>query len=361
MAAIRVDRLQSGKRRHRVRVRMAGRYWSGSFPTRKEAQRQAAAMERQFCLHRLTPLGQSEILTLGELVEKYRRQVLPYKKWRTQQQQGQQLDWWLWFLGTEAPLANLTPDVLSLAKEELAPRSAKTINRYLAVLSHVFSRAVKEWRCMELNPLSAVSRLPEGEGRTRWLNVEERRRLLLACRQSNNPVLATIVVCGLSTGARRSELQRMEWTRLDLWRTATVDGQTVEIGRYFLESEESKTDTARVLIFFGEALRLLRVLQRRRRPGVRWVFPSPRDACRPHDFRYSWEQALERAQIENFCFHDLRHSAASYLGQQGASLPQIGTILGHKNVATTKKYTHFTSAGTEPLLAGMSQSIFGRV
>lgn len=356
MAAIRRDVLKSGKVRYRVRVRVAGRYRSSSRPNKAEARRWADQTEREFCLNRLSPLGQSEIVTVGELLTKYERQQLRYKKPHTQAQQLQQLQWWRKYLGPDRPLVQVTAPMISAAKEELEPRSPKTINRYLAALSHVFTKAVKEWRCCELNPALAVERLPEGQGRTRWLRSDERKRLLAACEASSNKALLAVVVVALSTGARKEEIRRMRWDRLDLWRTMTVDGRPVQIGRYFLE--ETKTDEARALIFYGEALALLRGLHRQRLPGAVWCFPSEREPYKPVDFRYAWEQALEAADIADFCFHDLRHSAASYLGEQGASLAQIGAILGHKNPATTKKYTHFTNSGMEHLVARMNGAIF---
>jgi len=356
MAAIRRDVLKSGKVRYRVRVRVNGGYRSATLPTVAEARRFAARAERELTLNRLTPLGQSEIVTFGDLVTKYRRQVMRFKKWHTQQQQDQQLDWWLAYFGTDAPLVKITAPLISDAKEDLLPRSAATINRYLAVLSHLFTKAVKEWRCVESNPVLAVERLPEGKPRTRWLRVDERRRLMYACATSSCRLLYTIVAVALSTGARKNEIRTMRWEMMDLFRTMKVGGRPVEVGRYYLD--ETKTDEDRALILFGEALDLLRALYRDRRPGSRYCFPSSRDHHQPIDFRYPWERACEKAELENFCFHDLRHSAASYLGEQGASLAQIGAILGHKNQATTKRYTHFTSSGTEHLVARMNGAIF---
>lgn len=360
MATMKRVVLQDGKVRYRVRVRVNGGYRSATRPNRAEARRWADRTERELRLNVLTPLGQSEVVTFGELVERYRRQVLRHKRLNSQRQQGQQLGWWLGFLGKDTPLVRITPPVISRAKDALAALSPKTFNRYLSALSHVFTRALKEWRCVEVNPCAAVGWLPEGEGRTRFLRPDERQRLLFACSTAPCRSLYTIVVVALSTGGRHEEVRRLRWDRVDLWRTLTMDGRTVEVGRALLEADQTKTGEARALILYGEALQLMRKLHRERQPGVPWCFPSPHEArFRPVDFRYSWERALDKARVENFCFHDLRHSAASYLGEQGASLAQIGAILGHKSTATTKKYTHFTSNGTEHLVARLGAGMFG--
>lgn len=358
MASTKRAVLKSGAVRYRVRVRTNGRYRHGTFPTKVEASRWASAAERECTLSRRSPLGQSEVLTVADLIERYRRQVLRHKKWHTQRQQEQQLRWWEKYLGAETRLAQVTPERISDAKDELADCAPSTVNRYLAVLSHVMVQAVQEWRCIDANPVAKVKRLRESKGRTRWLRPEERRRLLCACSTSPNRMLYTLVVLALSTGGRKEEIRAMRWDQVDLWRSVTIDGRTTEIGRVFLE--ETKTDESRAIILYGEALQLMRRRHRERQPGAAWCFPSPQDAQRPVDFRTAWERALEKADIENFCFHDLRHSAASYLGEQGASLAQIGAILGHKSAATTKKYTHFTSSGTEHLVARMNGALFGR-
>lgn len=357
MAAMSRVKIKDGSTRYRVRVRRLGRSAHRTFRRKAEAQRWASSKEVEFDLDRATPLGRSEVITFGQVLEKYERQVLPYKKPRTQSQQYQQLVWWRNYFGTDTALVCCTAPMIADAMERMNHLSAKTINRYMSALSHLFSRCVKVWRCLDKNPAHDVERLPEGKGRTRFLRKAEREKLLAVCESSSNPLLYPIVVCALSSGARKGEIARMRWDKMDLWQTMLVEGRRVEIGRFLVE--ETKTGEPRYLVFFGEALKLLRQLQRQRCAGQIWCWPSPRESYRPLDFRYPWERALERTGIDNFCFHDLRHTTASYLGDQGATLPQIGELLGHKSVATTAKYTHFTQSSVAPLVARMDNNIFG--
>ena len=74
------------------------------------------------------------------------------------------------------------------------------------------------------------------------------------------------------------------------------------------------------------------------------VFPAPHSQSKPIDIRSAWETALRKAGIANFRFHDLRHTAASYLAMNQASLLEIGTLLGHKTVQMTKRYAHLSNA-----------------
>lgn len=68
---------------------------------------------------------------------------------------------------------------------------------------------------------------------------------------------------------------------------------------------------------------------------------------------------LKRADIKDFRFHDLRHSAASYLAMNGASLAEIAEILGHKTLSMVKRYSHLSEAHTSEVVARMNQKIFG--
>ena len=77
------------------------------------------------------------------------------------------------------------------------------------------------------------------------------------------------------------------------------------------------------------------------------------------DLRAPWEAALKKAGIEDFRFHDLRHSAATYLAMNGASLAEIAEVLGHKTLQMVKRYTHLSEAHTAGVVARMNERIFG--
>ena len=71
--------------------------------------------------------------------------------------------------------------------------------------------------------------------------------------------------------------------------------------------------------------------------------------------RKPWEEALSAAEIEDFRFHDLRHSAASYLAMSGATLAEIAEVLGHKTLAMVKRYSHLTEQHTSKVVARMNE------
>ena len=108
----------------------------------------------------------------------------------------------------------------------------------------------------------------------------------------------------------------------------------------------------------GHACDLLKALKRVRQPDTSYVFPS-QDGARHAQVRMSWYAALERAQVEDFRFHDLRHCAASYLAMGGASLLDISTILGHKTLAMVQRYSHLSDEHTRVVVEKMNRQILG--
>jgi integrase len=216
--------------------------------------------------------------------------------------------------------------------ETLAPqeytRSGSTVNRFIATLSHALSFAVKERRFFGRNPVSDIGRKKEPRGRTRFLSDHERARLLDACAKSDWSALRSFVLLAITTGARRGELIALRWTDVDL-----------KTGRALVR--ETKNGVQRTLPLAGKALEALRELKLQRSARSEYVFAHPSGAAGPyHHFDSHWYEALETGAISNFHFHDLRHTTASMLAAQGASLLEIADVLGHKTLAMVKRYSH---------------------
>jgi integrase len=277
--------------------------------------------------------------------------VIPQKgSWA--RDQAKQLAWWRAELGTRT-LADVTPAVIAEARDKLArgvtvrgaPRSPSTAVRYLAALSHAFAVAVKEWGWLEDSPLRKVAKPKEPRGRVRYLGDEERARLLEECRKSDSPDLYCAVVLALSTGGRRMEILSLRWGQADFARRA-------------ITLLETKNGEIRSLPLVGHAFDLMAERAKVRRIDTDLVFPG-RKKNRAVDLRTPFETALKRAGIEDFRWHDLRHSAASYLAMNGATLAEIAEVLGHKTLAMVKRYAHLSQAHTTRVVEAMNTRIFG--
>lgn len=77
--------------------------------------------------------------------------------------------------------------------------------------------------------------------------------------------------------------------------------------------------------------------------GDALVFPSEKLPRRPFHFQKQWLKALKDVGLNDFRFHDLRHSCASYLAMSGCSLIEVAEVLGHKSILTTKRYAHLST------------------
>ena len=224
------------------------------------------------------------------------------------------------------------------------PRTPATVTRYLATLSSLFSLAVKEWNLIGRNPVRDITKPREARGRMRFLSDDERSALLDACEASHWAPLRTLVLLAIATGARRGELVSLKWTDVDL-----------KAGRALVR--ESKNDEPRVLPLVGKALEALRLLKLNDSAKSVFLFPNPNglDAEGFYAFDSYWYKAVEKAGLDDFKFHDLRHTTASYLAQQGASLLEIAEVLGHKTLAMVKRYSHLTTSHKTTVVERMTK------
>jgi integrase len=211
-------------------------------------------------------------------------------------------------------------------------------------LSGVYTTAINEWGWLEINPVKKVAKPAEPQGRVRFLSDDERARLLEACKLCPNPILYTVVVVALSTGARKSEILTLKWRQVDFERNV-------------IRLENTKNKERRALPLVGKAHELVFALKTENTHDTDYVFPRP-DGRKPVEIKRSWHWAIRKAEIKDFRFHDLRHSAASYLAMNGATLAEIAEVLGHKTLQMVKRYAHMSEQHTIAVVERMNKKIF---
>lgn len=348
---------KDGKTSYRVKIRLKGfPSQSATFERVTDAKKWAQQTESAIREGRHFRTTEAKRHTLAELIDRYIDNVLPIKP-KAIRKQTALLQRWRSEIGNHA-LADVTPSLIAQHRDKLAsgitshgkPRSPATVNRYMAALSVAFTTAMKEWGWMDDNPMRKVTKPKESRGRVRFLSDDERIRLLKACKESNNPYLYPVVVLALSTGMRQGEIMGLTWDTVDL-----------NQGRAILH--ETKNDERRAVAITGHALELLRDLNKVRRIDCNLLFPAkkstPQKLHKPMDLRAPWETAAKNAELQDFHFHDLRHSAASYLAMNGASLAEIAEVLGHKTLQMVKRYAHLSEGHTARVVASMNDKIFG--
>lgn len=344
---------RTGETTYRVRVRIKGRPAQiRSFTRLTDAKRWAQRTEVELRAGRHLPSSESVRHTLAELIARYERDVLPDHRPNERRVRGAQLRWWADRLGPYS-LAEVTPSRIAEARDGLrrgeGPTgqevSLATCNRYLAALSHVFTMAVKEFGWSSENPVSKVRRLREPRGRVRFLDEDERERLLASCRNSPDRRLFALVLLAIATGARQGELLALRWRDVDLARGVAI-------------AHHTKNRERRVLPLAEPAVRALEELGRVRRVDSDLVFAGRRNgkALFP---KKAFAAALAEAGIEDFRFHDLRHTAASYLAMSGATLAEIAEVLGHKTLSMVKRYAHLSDAHTASVVNRMNERFLG--
>lgn len=352
MATIEKRTTQDGKIVFRAKVRLKGHPEQSTTHKRlTDARKWVQQTEAAIREGRHFKTTEAKRHSLAETIKRYIDNVLDNKP-KSKKDQTVQLNWWRDKIGTYL-LSDVTPALIAQARDDLAkgvtpqgnPRSPATINRYLAALSHVFTIAMKEWGWVEENPLRKITKMKEPRGRVRFLSDEERETLLAECKKSENKSLYTIVVLALSTGARRMEILGLRWPDVDL-------------SRCMITLHETKNGDRRVLPLVGHALELMKQHSKIRQLKSDFVFPGI-NFNKPIDIRTPWENALKRAEINDFRFHDLRHSCASYLAMNGASMAEIAEVLGHKTLQMVKRYAHLSDAHTSKVVARMNDKIFG--
>jgi integrase len=334
---------------------------SGTFPTRREAQRWAASLESAIREQRYDPSAEGKRRTLEEAVARYRAEIVPSLK--AGRDRELQLAWWCRYLGGHR-LNELSPALIAeyrdkLPKEtvtrekngksvkETITRSGATVNRYIAALSALLTVTQKQWHWTNDNVVRRVGRKSEPRGRTRWLSDEERERLLAACERSTWDGLYPAVMLALTTGGRRHEVIGLQWDQIDL-----------KAGRAFIA--DSKNGESRVLPVVGPALKALKAHAKVRTLRCPWVFPNRRGDAPWWNFDRFWQTALTEAKIEGFRFHDLRHTAASYLAMNGATLGEIADVLGHRTLAMVKRYSHFADEHRQQVVGDMVTARFSK-
>jgi integrase len=342
-----------GKVSYRVKVRLKGYdVQTATFERLTDAKKWEQDTESAIRAGRYFKKSESKKRTVGDMLERYDTYLKKHNPKRHQDVKGMLL-WWKENLG-RITLADVTKSMLiekrdlliNTPKQNGEPRSPAAVNRYMTALSTVFSVAVNDWEWLDTHPMQKLAKLREPRGRVRFLDDKERAKLLKACQASKNPYLYLTVVLALSTGARKGEIQNIKWQDVDFARKAIV-------------LHDTKNNERRVLPLAGHALELMRKHQKVQRIDSPFVFPSYDKPSQPQDVRAAWETALAETGIQDFRFHDLRHSAASYLAMNGASLAEIAEVLGHKTLAMVKRYAHLSEAHTSKVVASMNERIFG--
>lgn len=195
-------------------------------------------------------------------------------------------------------------------------------NKVLSILKTMFTKAV-EWELIEEDILRRVRKVKmlREDKRLRYLTAEECQTLFNACDSHLKP----IVITALNTGMRRGEILGLQRKHLDL-----THG--------FILLDHTKNGERREIPINKTLLDLFQTLPRRL--DSPYVFFHPKTGLRYGDIKHSFDTARKKAKLEDFHFHDLRHTFASHLIMAGVDLTTLKELLGHKDIKMTLRYAH---------------------
>ena len=277
---------------------------------------------------------------------------------------NRQLKRWGSVLG-DLPLDDLNAAQITAAKNTiLENRSPKTVNNYLSSLSACFDYGIKHLHWLNVNPVKNVAKEVVNNEIVRYLSNEERKRFFEGLESSKSPTLKVICHFGINTGCRKGEAHGLTWDDIDFEkniisftkakriRTCTGIDQKGEMtfDRNTVTPTLKNGSKLKVISMkhMGSLRKLL--LEHKIRSTSEYVFP--------HDTQRAFRTLIKQCKIDNFRFHDLRHSCASYLVQAKVPLLNVAHHLGQKNYNSVLRYAHLAEDSTEETGSIVAERIY---
>ena len=256
------------------------------------------------------------------------------------------------FFGEDILISEITPSMINQFKVSRRKEGVKpgTINRDLSILKNSFNIAVKQWEWVDSNPATKIPMEKEPQGRVRFLTDEEFDRLCDACPEW----LRDIVLTARHTGMRKENILSLKWNQVDLFRRV-------------ITLEHTKNDERLSVPINDTLMELFKRLSKVRHIKSQYVFFHPNamkksakgtfNGKRYYEVKTSFREALEKAGIKDFRFHDLRHCFASDLVQRGVDLYVVQKLLGHKSQAMTQRYSHLAPENLRDAVLKLDEKI----
>ena len=256
-------------------------------------------------------------------------------------------------------------------KERAKQVTAATVKRDLGALKTSLNYAVR-WNLISINPATKIQVKVGTDPRVRYLDANERRRLIQALIDRDKKIaqerlsantwrhergrkklpeidgfadyLHPMVLLVLNTGLRRGEALSLTWENVEL---------TAKIPRLIVKAAHAKTNATRYVPLNSEAIAVLRKWKAQA-SGTGLVFPNPHTGKEMDNITTSWRNLMVGADIKGFRFHDLRHDFASQLAMKGIDLYRIKDLLGHSSIQMTERYAHLSDEALAEAVEGLS-------
>lgn len=293
--------------------------------TKSEALEFEAEVKNEVSLIHRKKKDLSEIITIKQMFDEYLEYSKINNKPDTYRDNKHKVDVMQDFFKGNTVISDVTPAMIEKLKTHIVGdlgNTKSTFNRYFASLKKAYNLVIINHRLNLLNPCKLVSSFVEDNHITRYLSEDEEKRLMKELPKYLQP----IVVCALTTGLRKSNILNLKWENIN------IEYSYIEI----LKQENKGKKEIKIPLSKKFRLELEKL-------GIQesgYVFKSHRGDKPYTNIDDGFKQACERAGIENFRFHDLRHTVGTRLVANGADLQTVKQYLAHSDIKTTQRYLH---------------------
>lgn len=329
MASIR----KKGPFQYHVQIRRKGfPHVTQTFETRPQAEAWARGIEAEMDRGVFVDRSEAEATTLYDALDRYKREISAKKDGHAQEKV--RINQWQNDKLALRSLASLRgADFAKWRDNRLKAVSPSTCQKDLAVISHLYTVAAKEWGLPVVNPISSIKVPSEDNSRDRRLKGDDEKRLLEQLKpiKGRSPWMIPLVQLAIETAARQSELLALDWSDVDYMSASIrIRGKERTDGKRRTKNRDKFRDVP----MSPAAAKILKAL-----PGSREgkVFPVSAQVV-----RNAYIQAVKRAKIEDLTFHDLRHEGTSRLAEI-YNMQRLMKITGHSSSRMLSRYYHPTA------------------
>lgn len=295
----------------------------------------------------------SPIITVTDLIDDFEKNIAP-KRYSKPHQYKVMYDWWRNKIG-HLNLSDLSSNTLTQCKNILASeapdkkykghetKSNSTVRKYMFALSAILRYGVRDLQLLDVNPMSNVEKPRKNKGIVRFLSEDERKSLITACKNYSDTLYLFVILAAFS-GGRYSEILHLTVENIDF------ENEMV----YYVDTKNGED---RGVPIYHKLMEILKKYLESHNITSGYVFINQKKN-KLYFIKGILEKIIKDTKIENFRIHDLRHTYASYLAQNGAELLEIAQLMGHKNLQQVQIYAHLTRKHTAKVVRKMSANMW---
>lgn len=298
------------------------------------------------------PEPERQCITFGELATRYLERYAKVHKRSWQDDERRNRLYLVPEFG-RLSLNEITKEMTVALHERIGIEEQKPVqaNRVREQLSKMIKLAIETWGLLPENhpdPTRGLIDFPE-EKREKWLDASQLRRLFKVLQAEPNPYVSGAVWLALLTGMRKREILDLRWDNVDLHQC-------------YLRMQTTKNGQPHYVPLSPLACQVLANIPQK--IDNDYVFCGGVPGRPIFQIQKAWDRIRKAADIEEFRFHDLRHTSAAHLVQAGVSLQVVGVLLNHDCHESTLRYAHLSSDQSRiavDILSQRMQAILGEL